>query len=99
MLNKQRKRLSEYQRSERLGSFDSSFSLFIGASIIAATILLASLMSVVGTQHIAAKNSNKEVAWLVNRLTGKVSKCRTFERGKAWCETEISNATISEPER
>jgi hypothetical protein len=54
-------------------------------------------MFAAGTRFIAVETSNEEVAWLVDRLSGNLYKCRAAEQGKASCEAEISTGTISKP--
>jgi hypothetical protein len=60
-------------------------------------MLLSTLMFAAGTRFIAVETSNEEVAWLVDRLSGNLYKCRAAEQGKASCEAEISTGTISKP--
>jgi hypothetical protein len=54
-------------------------------------------MFAAGTRFIAVETSNEEVAWLVDRLSGNLYKCRAAAQGKASCEAEISTGTISKP--
>jgi hypothetical protein len=71
--------------------------ILIGAALIAAAILLSTLITAVGTRFVGMESATEENMWLVDRLTGNVYKCRAPERGKASCEAEI--ATGSVPER
>jgi hypothetical protein len=67
-------------------NFESSYPRFpsiIGAVIIAAAILLPTLIATVGSRYSAVETTNEEVAWLVDRLTGNVYKCQAEARGKA----------------
>jgi hypothetical protein len=83
-------------------SFESSFPRFpsiIGALIIAAAILLSTLINTVGTRYAAVETSNEEVAWLVDRLTGNVYKCQAPERGKASCDADVATGSIPQPKR
>jgi hypothetical protein len=93
------KRQNEYQgyrtlvTSDRLGS---SMPILIGAAIIAAAILLSTLITAVGTRFVGMESSNEESVWLIDRLTGSVYKCRAPERGKASCDAEIATGSIGE---
>ena len=83
-------------------NFESSYPRFpsiIGALIIAAALLLSTLISTVGTRYAAVETSNEEVAWLVDRLTGNVYKCQAEARGKASCEADVATGSIPQPKR
>jgi archaellum component FlaF (FlaF/FlaG flagellin family) len=67
--------------------------------IIAAAILLSTLITTVGTRYAAIETSNEEIAWLVDRLTGNVYKCRAEVRGKASCDADVSTGSIPQPKR
>jgi hypothetical protein len=93
------RRLNEDQRNR---NFESSFPRFpsiIGAVIIAAAILLSTLIMAVGNRYIAVETSNEEVAWLVDRLTGNVYKCQAEARGKASCDADVATGSITQPKR
>jgi hypothetical protein len=92
------------RQSENQGSrnFESSFPRFpsiIGAVIIAASILLSTLIATVGTRYAAVETSNEEVAWLVDRLTGNVYKCQAEARGRASCDADVATGSITQPKR
>ncbi len=70
--------------------------IMIGAGIIAAAILLSTLITAVGTRFVGMESTTEENMWLIDRLTGNVYKCRAPERGKASCETEIATGSIAE---
>jgi hypothetical protein len=92
-------RQSENQKNR---NFESSFPRFpsiIGALIIAAAILLSTLIMAVGTRYSAIETSNEEVAWLVDRLTGNIYKCQAETRGKASCDAEVTTGSITPPKR
>jgi|SRR6476469_7981696 hypothetical protein len=76
---------------ERIGS---SMPILIGAAMIAAAILLSTLITAVGTRFVGMENPNEENMWLVDRLTGQVYKCQAPERGKAGCEAEVATGSI-----
>ena len=83
-------------------NLESSYPRFpsiIGALIIAAAILLSTLITTVGTRYAAVETSNEEVAWLVDRLTGNVYKCQAEARGKASCEADVTTGSIPQPKR
>ena len=84
------KKQSEYQ-GYRAGPPDQSGSttsmpILIGAAMIAAAILLSTLVTALGSRYIGIDSPNEESAWLIDRLTGSVYKCLAPERGKASCE-------------
>jgi hypothetical protein len=70
--------------------------ILIGAAIIAAAILLSTLITAVGTRFVGMESASEENVWLIDRLTGNVYKCRAPERGKASCEAEIATGSIAE---
>jgi hypothetical protein len=83
-------------------NFESSYPRFpsiIGAVIIAAAILLSTLIATVGSRYSAVETSNEEIAWLVDRLTGNVYKCHAEARGKASCEADVATGSIPQPKR
>ena len=73
--------------------------ILIGAGIIAAAILLSTLVTAVGTRFVGMESATEENMWLIDRLTGNVYKCRAPERGKASCEAEIATGSIAEPSK
>ena len=92
----QQRRLSENQRSRDSESSYPRFPSIVGALIIAASILLSTLILAVGTRFIAIETPNEDVAWLVDRLSGNLYKCRAAEQGKATCEAETATGSIGE---
>jgi hypothetical protein len=70
--------------------------ILIGAAIIAAAILLSTLITTVGTRFMAMDSPNDDNVWLVDRLTGSVYKCQASERGKASCEPDIATGSVGE---
>jgi hypothetical protein len=70
--------------------------ILIGAAMIAAAILLSTLISALGGRYIGFESPTDESAWLVDRLTGNVYKCQALERGKASCEGEIATGSVGE---
>ena len=83
-------------------NFESSYPRFpsiIGALIIAAALLLSTLIGTVGSRYSAVETSNEEVAWLVDRLTGNVYKCQAEVRGRASCDADAATGSITPPKR
>jgi hypothetical protein len=68
----------------------------IGAAMIAAAILLSTLITAVGTRFVGIDSPTEETVWLVDRLTGNVYKCQAPDRGRASCEAEIATGSIGE---
>ena len=95
------KRQSEYQ-GYRTGLTDQSgsnhtMSILIGAAMIAAAILLSTLVTAVGQRYVGFETPNEESAWLIDRLTGSVYKCSVAERGKASCDApDVATGSIME---
>ena len=70
--------------------------ILVGAAMIAASILLSTLITAVGTRYIGMENPTEDSAWLIDRLTGNVYKCQAAERGKASCESDTITGGIGE---
>jgi hypothetical protein len=92
------KRQNEYQgyrtgMPERTATI-SSMPIIIGAAMIAAAILLSTLITAVGTRYIGIEGPTEDSAWLVDRLTGTVYRCEAASRGKAACHGEIATGSI-----
>ncbi len=68
----------------------------IGSAIIAAAILLSTLITAVGTRFVGLESPTEDNVWLVDRLTGSVYRCKAQERGKAVCDPEIATGSIGE---
>ena len=64
--------------------------------MIAAAILLSTLITAVGTRFVGMDSPAEDNMWLVDRLTGSVYKCQAPERGKASCEPDIATGSIGE---
>ncbi len=88
------RRPSENLRSRNLESSYPRFPSIIGAVVIAAALLLSTLIATIGSRYSAVETSNEEVAWLVDRLTGNVYKCRAEARGKAACDADVTTGSI-----
>jgi hypothetical protein len=71
-------------------------TILIGAAMIAAAILLSTLVAAVGTRFVGMESPTDENVWLIDRLTGAVYKCQAPERGKASCDSEIATGSIRE---
>jgi hypothetical protein len=68
--------------------------VLIGAAIIAAAILLSSLITVASTRYLGMESGGDENMWLIDRLTGSVFRCQAPERGKASCDPEIATGSV-----
>lgn len=74
----------------------TSGSVLIGSAIIAAAILLSTLITAVGTRFVGMESSTDDNVWLIDRLTGSVYRCKAPERGKATCDAEVATGSIGE---
>lgn len=70
--------------------------ILIGAGMIAAAILLSTLINALGTRYVGVESPSEETAWLVDRLTGSVYRCQATERGKALCDATTATGSIGE---
>lgn len=77
----------------------SSMSILLGAGIIAAAILLSTLLSAIGNRYVGLESPAEDTAWLVDRLTGRVYKCQASERGRAICRDDIATGSIPDKAR
>ncbi len=94
------KRQYEYQ-SHRAGRPDqtgsaSSMPVLIGAAMIAAAILLSTLITALGSRYVGMENPTEESAWLIDRLTGHVYRCEAPTRGRASCDAEIATGSVGD---
>ncbi|WP_154073775.1 hypothetical protein [Bradyrhizobium erythrophlei] len=71
--------------------------ILVGSGMIAAAILLSTLITAVGTRFIGMDTPNDDNVWLIDRLTGSVYKCQAADRGKASCEPETATGSIGQP--
>jgi len=71
----------------------------IGAAMIAAAILLSTLIGAVGNRYEGLEGRGGDSAWLIDRLTGKVYRCQAFDKGPAACEAEIATGSIDQRKR
>jgi hypothetical protein len=97
------KRQSEYQ-GYRSGTPErtvtlSSMPILIGAAMIAAAILLSTLINAIGTRYVGIEGPSEESAWLIDRVTGHVYRCEASRHGKANCDTDITTGSIPERQR
>jgi hypothetical protein len=70
--------------------------VLIGAGMIAAAILLSTLIDVVSTRFVGMESPSEETVWLIDRLTGKVYRCQAAERGRASCDPETATGSIGD---
>ncbi|XIA67740.1 hypothetical protein ACFIOY_14015 [Bradyrhizobium sp. TZ2] len=71
----------------------------IGAAMIAAAILLSTLINSLGSRYVGFESPTEENAWLIDRLTGTVYRCHAPERGRASCEAEIATGSVGEHQK
>ncbi|WP_291866518.1 hypothetical protein [Bradyrhizobium sp.] len=71
--------------------------VLIGAAMIAAAILLSTLITALSSRYVGMEGPTEESAWLIDRLTGNVYRCQAPERGKASCEAEIATGSVRAP--
>jgi hypothetical protein len=93
------KRKSEYH-GHRTGAPErpiiiNSMPILVGAALVAAAILLSTLVTALGTRYIGFEGPNEESAWLIDRLTGHVYRCEATARGRAACDTDITTGSIA----
>ena len=79
--------------------FGTAAPILIGAIVIAAAILLSTLITAVGTRFVGIESANEENVWLIDRLTGRVYKCEASERGRASCDVEIATGSVGDRSR
>lgn len=72
----------------------TSMPILIGAAMIAAAILLSTLILALGSRYVGMESPTDETAWLIDRLTGSIYKCQALDRGKASCEAEVATGSI-----
>jgi hypothetical protein len=72
----------------------------IGAAMIAAAILLSTLISALGSRYVGFESPTDESAWLVDRLTGTVYKCNALQPGRASCEAaDIATGSVGDRQK
>jgi hypothetical protein len=92
------KRQSDYQgyRTDRV--VVSSMPILIGAAMIAAAILLSTLITALGTRYVGIEGPTEESAWLVDRLTGSIYRCEAPAPGRASC-AEKATGSVPQPKQ
>ena len=94
------KRQREYQgyrpSTPEPESSGRSMPILIGAAMIAAAILLSTLINALGSRYVGLESPTEETAWLVDRLTGSIYRCQASERGRASCDPTIASGSIPE---
>jgi hypothetical protein len=93
-IKRQRAYQDFHRGSPERGGDVHSVPILIGAAMIAAAILLSTLITALGSRYVGFEGPSDETAWLVDRLTGSVYKCQAAERGKASCEADIATGSI-----
>ena len=77
-------------------SSGNSMPTLIGAAMIAAAILLSTLINSLGSRYVGFESPTEESAWLVDRLTGNVYKCTAPQPGRASCEAELATGSVGD---
>jgi hypothetical protein len=72
----------------------SGASILIGAAMIAAALLLSTLITTLGGRYVGLEGPTDDSAWLIDRVTGNVYKCQATNRGKAACDPETATGSI-----
>jgi hypothetical protein len=92
------KRQREYQGyrsgAPELTGPASSLPVLIGAAMIAAAILLSTFVNALGSRYVGFEGPTDESAWLVDRLTGNLYRCRAPDQGKASCDSELATGSV-----
>jgi hypothetical protein len=70
--------------------------ILIGSAMIAAAILLSTLITAVGTRFVGQEGPDDDAMWLIDRLSGSVYKCRASDPGRASCEAEVATGSVAE---
>jgi len=95
-VKRQREYLGYRSGTPEVTGAGSSMPILIGAAMIAAAILLSTLVTAVGSRYVGFEGPTEESAWLVDRLTGSIYKCRAPDRGKASCEVDFATGSVAE---
>jgi hypothetical protein len=70
--------------------------ILIGSAMIAAAILLSTLITAMGTRFVGREGPSDDAMWLIDRLNGSVYKCRAPDPGKASCEAEVATGSLGD---
>ena len=73
--------------------------ILIGAAMIAAAIILSTLINALGSRYVGFESPTEESAWLVDRLTGNVYKCNAPQPGPASCEAEVATGSVGDRQK
>jgi hypothetical protein len=73
----------------------NSMPILIGAAMIAAAILLSTLVTALGTRYFGFEGPTEESAWLIDRRTGHVYRCEAPVKGPASCDPDIATGSIA----
>src|SRR5260370_6959916 len=98
-LSQSPKRPSDYQgyRAVTPDRSGSAMPVLIGAAMIAAAILLSTLITAVGTRFAGIETPNEESLWLIDRLTGNLYQCQAPQPGRSPFLTQAAPGSIREP--
>ena len=98
-VKRQREYLGYRTSTPEPASSGNSMPTLIGAAMIAAAILLSTLISSLGSRYVGIESPTDESAWLVDRLTGTVYKCQAAHAGRASCEADIATGSVGERQK
>ena len=98
-VKRQREYLGYRTSTPEPASSGNSMPTLIGAAMIAAAILLSTLISSLGSRYVGIESPTDESAWLVDRLTGTVYKCQAAHAGRASCEADIATGSVGDRQK
>ncbi|MBV9560773.1 MAG: hypothetical protein JOY90_10005 [Bradyrhizobium sp.] len=73
--------------------------ILVGAAMIAAAILLSTLVTALGTRYVGMEGPTEDSAWLVDRLTGSIYRCEARTQGRASCAGETAAGSVPQPKQ
>ena len=90
-----RKRSGEF--AKLLDSPRDFIATIIAGSFVGLSILLAAVFLSVSARYSAFESQADESAWVLDRMTGNIYKCRSADYGKASCETTVTGTVNKKP--
>ena len=81
------------------GMASTTMPTLIGAAMIAAAILLSTLIGALANRHEGFEGRGEDSAWLIDRLTGKVYRCQASDKGLAACDVETATGSVEPRKR
>ena len=98
-VKRQREYLGYRPSAPEVPTSGSTMPILIGAAMIAAAILLSTLINALGSRYVGFESPTEESAWLIDRLTGTVYKCQAPQPGRASCEAEIATGSVGDRQK